>query len=118
MRLLASSLVTCCATLAACSEVCEQLSISECRKDSACAVIGGTPLDAEAMCKLEGASAGCAEKGRTCGAAFTYASDPDGVLWEFSSTCVPDGWRATLDTSEEPLALSGNPYEWPSCSEP
>jgi hypothetical protein len=54
----------------------------------------------------------CVKRGeRICTDAMSYARDPEGQAWEFTSGCQPKGW-----TSFQPASDAETPQpSWPGC---
>jgi len=80
---------------------CAALDITTCASTEACSLLDGGMLEwpdtGGTACFTVGANdaVGCISADTGCGAAVTYAtaSEKD-VCYQFSSTCVPDGWIA------------------------
>jgi hypothetical protein len=80
-------------------EYCMDLSVDDCGQDAFCSILTGARFDATLGCAWHGEPAGCSSH-LSCGDAMSYALDPSGNCWEFSSTCQPGGF--TDHTWEEP----------------
>jgi hypothetical protein len=68
---------------------CVKRTIENCEELPFCDVVSGRKIDADAECvspKSEDLSCGV----MGCGALMTNAEAPDGTLWRFPSTCIPE----------------------------
>ena len=87
----------------AASDVCSTLSEDECESDS-CMSIFGRPLDANNNCfhYSQLRFVACVPNPGGCDEGIDYARDPDGVLWEFGSTCIPPNWTELFGLENPP----------------
>ena len=59
--------------------------------------IRGSPYDPTRRCLGKSEVLGCLPAGVKCGQAFVFATDPEGKCFEFSNTCLPEGFSAAQD---------------------
>ncbi len=78
---------------------CASLSVTACAATAGCQVIEGQPIDHQRACVKPRQAVGCQRPAFVlCGQAVTRATDPNGVEWSFSSTCIPTGWTNATGT--------------------
>ncbi len=62
---------------------CFALPVEKCEKNNECKLI----------LSLQGEKLGCRPYNLICSSVISYAKGPDGVCKEFSSACIPSGWK-------------------------
>jgi len=78
---------------------CPSRSALDCGDDGTCATIKAVAAE-RLGCMPEPRNVGCIEANTPCDESTSYARDPDGKQWAFSTTCIPNGWTAIqLDAS-------------------
>jgi hypothetical protein len=89
---------------------CSSLSIDQCDSREDCRVVSGVRYDSQRQGAYTAMALGCREASCADGA-LTFATDPIGRSWRFSTTCVPKGWPVVeqLDKADI-IAASGAPY--------
>ncbi len=84
---------------------CPDYDAAKCASYDGCAVISGFPLtwNDETACYdiAEAEDVGCMSAELDCDAVITYASPGDGLCYEFSDGCVPDGWTSCAPDPNE-----------------
>ena len=78
---------------------CAEVDPEVCSGREDCVVITGNAIDRDNGCIGASSDLGCMQRDWGCGDAETYARDPEGVCWWFSSTCQPSypGWESAED---------------------
>jgi len=87
-------------------ETCEGRPLATCADDG-CMVLTAVKYDLGNGCRYPPESVSCAEAGRGCGDALTYATDPAGGTWLFYDTCIPDGWQNFQESQADRDAAEG-----------
>ncbi|MDC0670405.1 hypothetical protein [Nannocystis radixulma] len=77
---------------------CERLRVDQCAAHAFCQEVHGLP-----RCREPAALAGCT-RAELCPTVIAHAYDPKGVLWQFSSGCLPaqPGWQPVAWTEATP----------------
>lgn len=97
---------------------CAQLAPAQCSQDARCRAISGQLLQPVAQCMGPETAIGCMAATSGCGAAITRALSKAGEIWEFTSTCVPDGFT-DVTAADAGAPRPGSPTgDWPSCAQP
>ncbi|GAB4303592.1 MAG: hypothetical protein Kow0090_19170 [Myxococcota bacterium] len=100
---------------------CEKLTVEECGVNPLCFVIEGAPIKNGSCIDLKAKKGlGCMYAAGTCGAAETLATGPDGEVFWFSSTCIPEDF-VPCDMIQNPLkecyVTAFCEEEWGECEE-
>jgi hypothetical protein len=92
---------------------CAALSVSACKLDRDCRVLGGAQIIVEQQCIGEHSELGCQAENKGCDDAMTVARDAQGDAWLFGSTCIP----ASLEYVS-PSPPYSDWVNWPACNPP
>lgn len=94
---------------------CESLSVDQCEvygwwpSGTRCKAVIGTPFDAAKQCHGGIGAVACRDVTLSgCDAAFVYATDPTGRIWQLPDTCTPGGWTVIHPQD-------GQYVDWPPC---
>jgi hypothetical protein len=91
---------------------CDALSEIDCLFTRSCQQIEAQPLIETPSCGEEWATArfaGCRSAAVGCGSLETVATDPNGQVWKFPSTCVPAGWTPPRPSPPRTCPAAGDP---------
>lgn len=92
---------------------CMKLGVDACADDPSCGVITALAITTAEHCRSAlPVPVGCIPATTGCSASISYARDPNGGDWQFSSGCHPDGWSDFRPDFEGTVGL------WPVCSKP
>lgn len=71
----------------------------------------GRPYDEDRQCWSAPQEAGEHSGPSGCDLAITYARAPDGELWQFSDTCIPDNFTVVRDDALRATLSAASPCE-------
>jgi len=87
---------------------CGERPIEHCDEDARCAHLTAGRFDPTLVCLEPTSLVGCASAFRICGLSITTAQSPEGALYRFPDTCLPDGWEpANNDVRAIPVTSAG-----------
>jgi hypothetical protein len=70
---------------------CESMDEADCKATMQCRPLAGSRKHETSDCMVSD-YLGCMPVFHGCGNSWTAATSPDGVCYEFATTCVPEGW--------------------------
>lgn len=89
--------------------LCQDRSIEDCEEDARCDHLTAGRFDPALVCLEPTDEVGCASAFRICGLSLTTAESPDGVLYRFPDTCLPDGWEPAYNELRAfPVSFAGS----------